>query len=63
VENETKNTIHPLLAGASIVIIVAGLRAAASIVGLLLLAILLTTSIASLATFSATKFARRTRVP
>ena len=29
-ENETKNTIHPLLAGASIVIIVAGLRAAAS---------------------------------
>jgi len=46
VENETKNTIHPLLAGASIVLIVAGLRAAASIVGLLLLAILLTTSIA-----------------
>jgi predicted PurR-regulated permease PerM len=41
-----KNTIHPLLAGASIVIIVAGLRAAAPIVSLVLLAMLLASAVA-----------------
>ncbi len=41
-----KNAIHPLLAAASIVIVVAGLRAAAPIVSLFLLAVLLTTSVA-----------------
>ncbi|MCI0447868.1 AI-2E family transporter, partial [bacterium] len=42
------NRIHPLIACASIVIIIAGLRAAASIVSLLLLAALLAASIAPL---------------
>jgi hypothetical protein len=41
-----KDTIHPLLAAASFVIVVAGLRAAAPIVSLFLLAVLLTTSVA-----------------
>lgn len=41
-----KNTLHPLLAAASLVIVVAGLRAAAPIVSLFLLAALLATSVA-----------------
>lgn len=40
-----KDAIHPLVAAASFVIVVAGLRAAAPIVSLFLLAVLLTTSI------------------
>ena len=40
-----KDTIHPLVAAASFVIVVAGLRAAAPIVSLFLLAVLLTTSV------------------
>jgi len=41
-----KNGLHPLLAGASLMIVVVGLRAAAPIVNLFLLAVLLTTSVA-----------------
>jgi predicted PurR-regulated permease PerM len=56
-----KNTIHPLLAGASIVIIVAGLRAAAPIVGPLLLAMLLTASIAPVVLWQLRRGSSKTR--
>jgi len=41
-----KNSLHPLLAAASLVLVIAGVRAAAPIVSLFLLAMLLTTSVA-----------------
>lgn len=46
-----KNDIHPLPAAASLVIVVAGLRAAAPIVSLVLLAVLLATSMAPVVLF------------